>query len=115
MKVQALVGLLLSLSWVWLGSSGSSLFSRHLGLCEFFGATGREGSVVLVKTESTPPWVPTNRFALSLEEIGYGHQQLTRMKTGTVGLLPELDKRNQQSSAVLVVQRVSAVVALLSL
>ena len=74
-----------------------------------------QSPAVLVKTESTPPWVPTNRFALSLEEIGYGHQQLTRMKTGTVGLLPELDKRNQQSSAVLVVQRVSAVVALLSL
>jgi hypothetical protein len=27
------------------------------------------------ETKSTPPWVPTNRFALSLEEIGYGHQQ----------------------------------------
>ena len=31
------------------------------------------------ETKFTPPWVPTNRFALSLEEIGYGHQQHTTM------------------------------------
>jgi hypothetical protein len=30
--------------------------------------------------EFTPPWVPTNRFALSLEEIGYGHQLVVQIR-----------------------------------
>ena len=45
------------------------------------GGTRRPGTVSsrVGETEFTPPWVPTNGLVLSLEEIGYGHQQHTIM------------------------------------